>query len=49
MWGVGSPPLTAEELGERSSVLDRNAEAKAFLEMAGKKTYSDGLREDPKD
>ncbi|EEB16004.1 conserved hypothetical protein [Pediculus humanus corporis] len=45
VWGVGPPPLSPSELGERS-VLDTNLDAKAILEMAGKTTYSEGLRED---
>ncbi|CAH0550283.1 unnamed protein product [Brassicogethes aeneus] len=51
VWGLGAPPLSAQEKGERvgssggGSVLDGNAENKAMLEMAGKKMHSDGLRE----
>ncbi|KAL0270646.1 UNVERIFIED_CONTAM: hypothetical protein PYX00_007991 [Menopon gallinae] len=48
VWGVGPPPPTAAELGERS-VLDGNVEAQAILELAGKTKYSEGLREEPKD
>ncbi|KAJ8925661.1 hypothetical protein NQ315_009506 [Exocentrus adspersus] len=47
VWGLGSPPPTPQEKGERvgSSVLDGNAESKAMLKMAGKTMHSDGYRE----
>lgn len=35
--------------GERQSVLDGNTEAKAMLELAGRKIHSEGLREAPPD
>lgn len=46
VWGVGDKPLTVKESGERdTSVLDRNPDANAILEMAGKTRHSEGLRE----
>ncbi|CAB3361115.1 Hypothetical predicted protein [Cloeon dipterum] len=45
VWAIGPPPPTPEELGERSSVLDRDNEAKAILAMVGKEQKSEGLRE----
>lgn len=44
VWGVGIPPPSAEEKGERS-VLDADPTASALLELAGKTKHSDGLRE----
>lgn len=44
LWGVGIPPPTAEEKGERS-VLDADPTASALLELAGKTKHSAGLRE----
>lgn len=41
-WGVGAPP--ENELGKKS-VLDTDIEAKAFLEVIGKKMHSEGFRE----
>jgi len=54
VWGVGERPLTAAEKGERttgqSSILDKDAAATHILEMAGRKVYSKGLRdEEPQD
>ncbi|XP_071448939.1 MTOR-associated protein MEAK7 [Hetaerina americana] len=45
VWAVGKPPPTPQELGERSSVLDGNYEAKALLSMAGREEHSAGYRE----
>lgn len=46
VWGLGVPPPTPQERGERSaSVLDTNTESKAILEMAGKQMHSEGYRE----
>lgn len=50
VWGLGAPPLTPQEKGERvsgtnASVLDGNAESKAMLKMAGRTMHSEGLRE----
>ncbi|KAL1501204.1 hypothetical protein ABEB36_006576 [Hypothenemus hampei] len=52
VWGLGQPPPTPQEKGERvtgkgGSVLDNNAESKAMLKMAGKTIHSEGLREPP--
>lgn len=51
VWGLGQPPPTPQERGERvagSSVLDSNAESKAMLQMAGKTMHSEGYREPAK-
>ncbi|KAF4525523.1 hypothetical protein B566_EDAN014909 [Ephemera danica] len=45
VWGVGPPPKTPSELGERPSILDFDNEAKAVLAMAGKGGHSDGWRD----
>lgn len=51
VWGLGQPPLTPQEKGERvqggpgMSILDGNADHKAMLEMTGKTLHSEGLRE----
>ncbi|KAJ2941347.1 hypothetical protein O0L34_g3547 [Tuta absoluta] len=46
VWAVGDKPLTLRDSDERDpSILDRNPEAKAILEMAGKTRHSEGLRE----
>jgi len=42
VWGVGVPP---ENELEKKSVLDTEIEAKAFLEVMGKKMHSEGYRE----
>ncbi|XP_066260653.1 MTOR-associated protein MEAK7 [Euwallacea similis] len=52
VWGLGQPPPTPQEKGERmiskgGSVLDSNAENKAMLKMSGKVMHSEGLREPP--
>ncbi|CAG0879947.1 unnamed protein product [Darwinula stevensoni] len=48
VWGVGEEPEVDET--ERASVLDVDPEAKALLEMAGRRMASDGIREsDAKD
>ncbi|XP_060536321.1 MTOR-associated protein MEAK7 [Cylas formicarius] len=52
VWGLGLPPPTPQERGERvttksGSVLDANVESKAMLKMAGKQIHSEGLREPP--
>ncbi|KAF7270287.1 MTOR-associated protein MEAK7 isoform X1 [Rhynchophorus ferrugineus] len=52
VWGLGQPPPTPQERGERvigkgGSILDGNAESKAMLKMAGKTIHSEGLREPP--
>ncbi|XP_050297329.1 MTOR-associated protein MEAK7 [Anthonomus grandis grandis] len=52
VWGLGQPPPTPQEKGERvtgkgGSILDGNAESKAMLKMAGKTIHSEGLREPP--
>ncbi|XP_018576195.1 TLD domain-containing protein 1 [Anoplophora glabripennis] len=47
VWGLGSPPPTPQEKGERvgMSVLDSNTESKAILKLAGKTMHSEGYRE----
>lgn len=50
VWAVGDPKLhqpdsDEEEIGGGRSILDKNAEDKAMLEMIGKGPHSDGLRE----
>ncbi|CAG9760271.1 unnamed protein product [Ceutorhynchus assimilis] len=50
VWGLGQPPPTPQEKGERAlgkggSILDNNAESKAMLKMAGKTIHSEGIRE----
>lgn len=47
VWGLGSPPPTPQEKGERvgMSILDSNVESKAMLKMAGKTMHSEGYRE----
>lgn len=45
VWSVGNPPPTDAEKGERS-VLDKDPVATRLLEMAGKKQYSHGLRDE---
>lgn len=47
VWGLGSPPPTAQERGERvgMSVLDGNQESKAMLQMAGRTLHSEGIHE----
>uniref|UniRef100_A0A1B6C7T1 MTOR-associated protein MEAK7 n=1 Tax=Clastoptera arizonana TaxID=38151 RepID=A0A1B6C7T1_9HEMI len=49
IWGVGDPPPTPEELGERptTSVLDKDPTVTQMLEMIGRKQHSKGLRESP--
>jgi hypothetical protein len=52
VWGLGAPPLTPQEKGERvgmsaTSVLDGNAESKTMLKMAGRTIHSEGLRDSP--
>lgn len=58
VWGLGQPPQTPQERGERifvapgmagSSVLDGNAEGKAMLKMVGRTMHSEGLKEPPRD
>uniref|UniRef100_A0A1B6KDM1 MTOR-associated protein MEAK7 n=1 Tax=Graphocephala atropunctata TaxID=36148 RepID=A0A1B6KDM1_9HEMI len=52
-WGVGDPPLTAHERGERetagTTVLDRESDSTHLLEMAGRKMYSKRIGKDPVD
>ncbi|XP_071054421.1 MTOR-associated protein MEAK7 [Onthophagus taurus] len=47
VWGLGSPPPTPQERGERvgMSVLDGNVESKALLKMAGRQMHSEGVRD----
>ncbi|KAI4466664.1 nucleolar protein 7/estrogen receptor coactivator-related [Holotrichia oblita] len=47
VWGLGQPPPTAQERGERvgMSVLDGNVEGKALLKMVGRQMHSEGIRE----
>lgn len=45
VWSLGSPPVADTRKGR--SILDSNPEAKAVLDLSGRKTYSDGLREPP--
>ncbi|XP_048484110.1 MTOR-associated protein MEAK7 isoform X2 [Plutella xylostella] len=49
VWGVGDKPVSLkddEEGGEGDgSILDKNPEAKAILDLAGKTRHSDGIRE----
>ncbi|XP_072388479.1 MTOR-associated protein MEAK7 [Diabrotica undecimpunctata] len=50
VWGIGQPPPTPQEKGERitgagMSVLDGNLESKAMLKMAGKTLHSEGIVE----
>lgn len=45
VWGVGPVPEVDEEERESRSVLDSDPTSKAFLELAGKKMHSDGLRD----
>ncbi|KAJ8928882.1 hypothetical protein NQ314_018488 [Rhamnusium bicolor] len=47
VWGLGSPPPTPQEKGERvgMSILDGNVESKALLKMTGKTMHSEGIRE----
>lgn len=47
VWGLGQPPPTPQEKGERTgnSALDKDPESKAMLKMVGKTMHSDGLRE----
>lgn len=50
VWGVGDKPAKDDDEsggGGGRSVLDGNAEEKAMLEMAGRKQYSDGYRDEP--
>lgn len=47
IWGVGPAPLTAEEKGERTGILDKDPAARKILEMAGKAPHSAGIRDDP--
>ncbi|XP_049879997.1 MTOR-associated protein MEAK7 isoform X2 [Pectinophora gossypiella] len=48
VWGVGDKPLSVKESDERdTSILDRNPEAKAILDMAGRTRHSEGIREPP--
>nr|XP_018912413.1 PREDICTED: TLD domain-containing protein 1 [Bemisia tabaci] len=52
VWGVGIPPPTAAERGEREvgkSILDKDPTASSILEIAGKTRHSDGLRDRPDD
>lgn len=52
VWGLGQPPPTPQERGERvpgMSVLDGNPENKALLKMAGRTIYSEGLQEPPRE
>lgn len=50
VWGLGQPPPTPQEKGERlgMSVLDNELESKAMLKLAGKTLQSEGFRESPK-
>lgn len=47
VWGLGSPPLTPQERGERvgTTVLDGNVETKAMLKMTGRTLHSEGFKE----
>ncbi|KAK3589313.1 hypothetical protein CHS0354_026970 [Potamilus streckersoni] len=50
VWGVGSGPKKNHDSDEedkhaKKSILDKDATAKAFLELAGKSQVSEGLRE----
>lgn len=47
VWGLGQPPPTAQERGERvgMSVLDGNQESKAMLQMAGRTLHSEGIKD----
>ncbi|KAL3860468.1 hypothetical protein ACJMK2_010591 [Sinanodonta woodiana] len=50
VWGVGSGPKKNQDSDEedeyaKKSILDKDATAKAFLELAGKSQVSEGLRE----
>lgn len=47
VWGLGSPPPTPQERGERvgMGILEGNAESKAMLKMAGKQLHSEGFKE----
>ncbi|CAD7086269.1 unnamed protein product [Hermetia illucens] len=48
VWAVGEKPKKEdEEDGVRSSILDGHTEEKAILELAGRRQYSDGMREEP--
>ncbi|XP_074034549.1 MTOR-associated protein MEAK7 isoform X2 [Leptinotarsa decemlineata] len=47
VWGLGQPPPTPQEKGERVGILDGNVESKAILKMAGKTMYSEFVKEPP--
>lgn len=51
VWGVGELPAKDEdeEGSKQRSILDGNHETKAILELAGRKQYSDGYREEDPD
>lgn len=49
VWGVGPEPKKDENDRDSKSILDKDPEAKAMLEMINKGTHSDGYREEPKD
>uniref|UniRef100_T1HT77 MTOR-associated protein MEAK7 n=1 Tax=Rhodnius prolixus TaxID=13249 RepID=T1HT77_RHOPR len=44
VWAVGAPDPTPEELGERTSILDKDPSAAAILELAGRTLHSTELR-----
>lgn len=48
VWGVGEKPVKEEstERNTKKSVLDDNEDAKAILKIAGRREYSEGLREE---
>ncbi|KAK9497788.1 hypothetical protein O3M35_003711 [Rhynocoris fuscipes] len=45
VWGVGAPDPTPEELGERTSILDKDPSAAVMLELAGRKLHSTEIRQ----
>lgn len=47
VWGLGSPPPTPQERGERvgMSILDGNQESKTMLKLAGRTIHSEGFKE----
>ncbi|XP_019720860.1 TLD domain-containing protein 1-like [Hippocampus comes] len=51
VWAVGKPhePEEVDESEGKGSVLDRDPEVQAIMEMTGKKLHSQGLREPDED
>lgn len=47
VWGVGPVPDVEENVREVKSVLNQDPTSKVMLELAGRKLYSEGLREEP--